>query len=80
MIRMVVDFPAPLGPRNPVTRPGRAVKDTLSTAVKPPYCLVSDSTLIMHPESCPGGLGNIGEVTPLTPEPTPRDLGGEPLL
>jgi hypothetical protein len=36
MIRMVVDFPAPLGPRNPVTRPGAAVKLTSSTAVKAP--------------------------------------------
>ena len=26
MMRMVVDLPAPLGPRKPVTRPGRAVK------------------------------------------------------
>jgi hypothetical protein len=36
MMRMVVDLPAPLGPRNPVTRPGSAVKLTSSTAVKPP--------------------------------------------
>ena len=47
MIRMVVDLPAPLGPRKPVTRPGRAVKVTSSTAVKPPYFLVSASTVIM---------------------------------
>ena len=47
MIRMVVVFPAPLGPRKPVTRPGRAVKLTSSTAAKPPYFLLSDSTLIM---------------------------------
>ena len=49
MIRMVVDFPAPLGPRKPVTRPGRAVKLTSSTAVKPPYFLVRDWTVIMAP-------------------------------
>ena len=36
MIRMVVDLPAPLGPRKPVTRPGWAVKVTSSTARKPP--------------------------------------------
>jgi len=36
MIRMVVDFPAPLGPRKPVTRPDSAVKLTSSTAVKLP--------------------------------------------
>ena len=47
MIRMVVDFPAPLGPRNPVTRPGWAVKLTSSTAVKSPYVLVTDSMVIM---------------------------------
>ena len=33
MTRIVVDFPAPLGPRNPVTRPGSAAKVTSSTAV-----------------------------------------------
>jgi hypothetical protein len=36
MTLIVVDFPAPFGPRNPVTRPGLAVKLTSSTAVKPP--------------------------------------------
>ncbi len=36
MTRMVVDLPAPLGPRKPVTRPGSAVKLTWSTAVKSP--------------------------------------------
>jgi hypothetical protein len=34
--RRVVDLPAPLGPRKPVMRPGRAVKVTSSTAVKVP--------------------------------------------
>jgi len=48
MIRMVVDLPAPFGPRNPVTRPGRALKETLSTAVKPPYRLVSASIVIIN--------------------------------
>ncbi len=47
MTRIVVDFPAPLGPRKPVTRPGRAVNVTSSTAVKPPYVLVRESTVIM---------------------------------
>ncbi len=36
MTRMVVDLPAPLGPRNPVTRPGVAVNETSSTAVNFP--------------------------------------------
>ena len=31
--RIVVDLPAPLGPRNPVTVPGRAVNVSPSTAV-----------------------------------------------
>ena len=47
IMRMVVDLPAPFGPRKPVTRPGRAVKETSSTAVKPAYLRVSDSTVIM---------------------------------
>jgi hypothetical protein len=47
MTRIVVDFPAPLGPRKPVTRPGCAVKLTSSTAVKRPYLLVTPSTVIM---------------------------------
>src|SRR5690606_36536362 len=32
-IFMVVDLPAPLGPRNPSTSPGATLKDRLSTAV-----------------------------------------------
>ena len=32
IMRMVVDLPAPLGPRNPVTRPGWTAKETSSTA------------------------------------------------
>ena len=47
MIRKVVDFPAPFGPRKPVTRPGRAVKLTSSTARVVPYLLVSRSMVIM---------------------------------
>jgi hypothetical protein len=31
-MRSVVDFPAPLGPRNPVTRPGMTSKERPSTA------------------------------------------------
>ena len=31
-MRMVVDLPAPLGPRKPVTRPGWTTKETSSTA------------------------------------------------
>src|SRR6266536_1035278 len=41
--RMVVDFPAPFGPRNPVTRPGASRTVRSSTAVTVPYRLVSAS-------------------------------------
>ena len=46
IIRIEVDFPAPLGPRKPVTRPGRAVKLTWSTTVFEPYFLVRESMVI----------------------------------
>lgn len=36
IIRMVVDFPAPLGPRKPVTSPGRSSKLRRSTATVDP--------------------------------------------
>jgi hypothetical protein len=36
IIRIVVDLPAPLGPRKPVTRPGSTVKLMPSTAVFAP--------------------------------------------
>src|SRR4051794_26166784 len=39
IIRIVVDFPAPFGPRNPVTAPGPTVNVAPSTAVRPPYRL-----------------------------------------
>jgi hypothetical protein len=48
MTRIVVDFPAPFGPRKPVTRPAAAVKVTSSTAVNGPYRLVTASTEIMR--------------------------------
>ena len=49
MTRMVVVFPAPLGPRNPVTVPGLQTKLMSSTATKLPYFRVRPSTLIMWP-------------------------------
>lgn len=45
--RSVLDLPAPFGPRKPVTRPGRAVKLTSSTAVVRPYRLLSREISIM---------------------------------
>ena len=41
IIRMVVDLPAPFGPRNPVTCPARMSTDRPYTAVLVPYVLVS---------------------------------------
>src|SRR3954451_16360210 len=75
MIRMVVDLPAPFGPRKPVTRPACAVKLTSSTAVKPPYFFVSDSTLIMGQPSRAERGRRIGEVGCSLPDAPPRRLG-----
>lgn len=56
-MRIVVDFPAPLGPRKPVTVPGWTVKSRSWTTVLSPYRLVSPYALIMRPtlRSGPGG-------------------------
>jgi hypothetical protein len=43
---MVVDLPDPLGPRKPVTIPGRTVKLRSRTAVVEPYRLVMPVTSI----------------------------------
>src|SRR5438477_7136137 len=45
--RMVVDFPAPFGPRNPVIWPGVRSKVRSLTAVTVPYRLVSASTAMV---------------------------------
>src|SRR6185369_10194107 len=47
IILIVVDLPAPLGPRNPVTCPGRTVNDKSSTATRSPYRLVRPTASIM---------------------------------
>ena len=44
---MVVDFPAPFGPRNPVMRPGASRKVRSSTAGTARYRLVSASTAMV---------------------------------
>src|SRR5262245_61142316 len=56
-MRRVVVFPAPLGPRKPVTRPGSTTNDRLSTALTPRYSLVSPDTTIRPPGSFPAGTG-----------------------
>src|SRR5829696_8254967 len=47
--RIVVDFPDPLGPRNPLTRPGRTTNDRSSTATVLPNRLVRLRTSITCP-------------------------------
>src|SRR5439155_8882662 len=56
-IRMVVDLPAPFGPRNPVTWPGRTVKDSPSTATVRPYRLLRFCTSITRPTLGTGAGG-----------------------
>jgi hypothetical protein len=46
-MRIVVVFPAPLGPRKPVTVPGSQRKVTSSTTALPPNRLVNFSASIM---------------------------------
>lgn len=46
---MVVDLPAPLGPRKPVTMPGLTVKVRSFTAIFPPYRFVRPDNSIMRP-------------------------------
>ena len=79
MTRMVVDLPAPFGPRKPVTRPGWAVKETLSTAVKPAYLRVSESTVIMAATCGRTPLGTSGvtpHAAPSRPPPNPESTPG----
>jgi len=58
IIRMVVDLPAPFGPRNPVTTPGSTTKLSPSTAVLSPYRLVKPSiSIIIDPSLDVLGLG-----------------------
>ena len=47
IIRIVVDLPDPLGPRNPVTSPEGTSKVRSSTAVASPYRLVSACAVII---------------------------------
>src|SRR3989337_2031575 len=46
-IRIVVVFPAPLGPRKPTTPPFSMLKETSRMAVTGPYCLGRRSTWII---------------------------------
>src|SRR5713101_7666420 len=57
IIRMVVDFPAPFGPRNPSTSPRSTENDTPSTARFGPNVFTRFSTLIMRFTQIPIGVG-----------------------
>src|SRR5262245_10230826 len=60
MSRIVVVFPAPLGPRKPVTLPGSTPNDRPSTATLSPYRLVSPLTSIMTPVWPARGAARVG--------------------
>ena len=47
-MRIVVDLPAPFGPRKPVTRPGRIVKLRPDTTAAPLYLFVGPCASIMR--------------------------------
>src|SRR2546423_3255589 len=64
--RMVVDFPAPFGPRNPVMRPGASSKVRSLTAVTVPYRLVSASTAMVLMAVPPEVVVNVVRCTRLT--------------
>src|SRR6266851_9582433 len=64
--RMVVDFPAPFGPRNPVMRPRASSKVRSLTAVTVPYRLVSASTAMVLMAVPPEGVVHVVRWTRLT--------------
>ena len=60
IMRIVVDLPAPFGPRNPNASPGSTVKAMSSTATKSPYCFT-------NPEAATSDLVTLSEATESTP-------------
>src|SRR4249919_3028658 len=87
IIRIVVDFPAPFGPRKPVTVPGRTVNVRSETAVVGPYRLVSSWISIMTTTVPNGRLPVIGArslprlgKTPLVGQERPIVAGREPFV
>lgn len=59
-MRMVVDFPAPFGPGNPVTMPGRTVKSRPRTTAVSPYLLVSSYALVTRSTLRRGRAAGVG--------------------
>ncbi len=88
IIRIVVDLPAPFGPRKPVTMPGCTVNVRLLTAVFSPYRSVSPSELdhaatLKRAKSPPatwgrGASGRRGTGVSGTAEPAPRARSARP--
>src|SRR5258708_40261390 len=66
-MRMVVDFPAPLGPRNPKISPGWTSSETRSTATQAPKRLMRFTSLTAGPSwRCAGPvLGCTASLFPL---------------
>ncbi len=62
MIRIVVVFPAPLGPRKPRICPDAAVNETSWTAVRSPNRLLRCATSIMHGLETRDRSGNSGAI------------------
>src|SRR6201995_3805973 len=63
IIRMVVDLPDPLGPRNPVTVPGFPSNVSPSTATVGPYRLVRPRTSIISNLPFPRADGGVRSTT-----------------
>src|SRR5580658_1779315 len=68
-MRMVVDLPAPLGPRKPKISPGATSKETRSTARKSPKRFTRFSSLTAGPEPLPGGASQAEACATILPNP-----------
>src|SRR4051812_47577453 len=77
-IRRVVVLPLPLGPRNPVTRPGSTSKSRWSTAVKEPNRLVRPRTSMRPDASGPAFTTWLRPSRPHRPPPDRRDAPTQP--
>jgi hypothetical protein len=77
IMRIVVDLPAPLGPRNPSTSPFSTVNETSSTARFGPNDLVKCSTVIMRLLSYAQPFQELGSPVSiqLNPKDQPSPLG-----
>src|SRR5215471_3929223 len=82
IIRIVVDLPAPFGPRNPVTTPGRTTKSSPLTASLSPYRLLRFSTSIIAcslPSVTPGTRPTLGITRPARHRPRGHKPTGPPM-